>query len=106
MLSNGHQYQSQSSVSSQSSSIISTIPASQRLLEETLAKPGPYQMIVLPVNGGYWIDGTDHECAFDSRGNPVLPLSAWRGKFETDDTAKCYRRFFIGRVSLIFFKSF
>lgn len=55
-------------------------------------------MIVLPVNGGYWIDGTDHECAFDARGNPVLPLSAWRGKFETDDTAKCYRRFFIGRV--------
>lgn len=103
MLSNGHQYQSQSSVSSQSSSIISTIPASQRLLEETLAKPGPYQMIVLPVNGGYWIDGTDHECAFDSRGNPVLPLSAWRGKFETDDTAKCYRRFFIGRVSFNLF---
>lgn len=97
MLSNGHQYQSQSSVSSQSSSIISTIPASQRLLEDTLAKPGPYPMIVLPTNGRYWIDGTDHECSFDSRGNPVLPLSAWRAKFETDDTAKCYRRFFIGR---------
>lgn len=54
-------------------------------------------MIVLPVNGGYWIDGTDHECIYDSRGNPVLPQAAWRGKFETDDTAKCYRRFFVGR---------
>lgn len=97
-LSNGHhQYHSQSSVSSQSSSIISTIPASQRLLEETLAKPGPYAMIVLPTSGGYWVDGTDHECAFDSRGNPVLPQNAWRGKFETDDTAKCYRRFFVSR---------
>ncbi|XP_063702112.1 rap1 GTPase-activating protein 1 isoform X2 [Culicoides brevitarsis] len=96
-LSNGHQYHSQSSVSSQSSSIVSTIPASQRLLEEALAKPGPYPMIVLPANGGYWLDGTDHECAFDARGNPVLPNSAWRAKFETDDTAKCYRRFFVGR---------
>lgn len=76
---------------------------SQRLLEDTLSKEGPYQMIVLPVNGGYWIDGTDHECSFDSRGNPVLPQTAWRGKFETDDTAKCYRRFFVGRVSFVIF---
>lgn len=67
------------------------------MLEDVLAKAGPYPMIVLPITGGYWVDGTDHECAFDSRGNPVLPNSAWRGKFETDDTAKCYRRFFIGR---------
>lgn len=97
-LTNGHhQYNSQSSVSSQSSSIISTIPASQRLLEDTLSKPGPYPMIVLPNSGGYWVDGTDHECAFDIRGNPVLPHNAWRSKFETDDTAKCYRRFYVNR---------
>lgn len=96
-LSNGHQYHSQSSVSSQSSSIVSTIPASQRLLEEALSKSGPYPMIVLPANGGYWVDGTDHECAFDSRGNPVLPSNAWKSRFETDDTAKCYRRFFMAR---------
>jgi RAP1 GTPase activating protein 1 len=71
---------------------------SQRLLEETLAKPEPYPMIVRPINGGYWIDGTDHECVYDNRGNPVLPSNAWKnGKFETDDTAKCYRRFFMGR---------
>lgn len=95
-LSNG-QYHSQSSVSSsQSSSIVSTVPASQRLLEEALAKPAPYPMIVLP-NCGYWVDGTDHECAFDAQGNAVLPQSAWRGKFETDDTAKCYRRFYLNR---------
>lgn len=54
-------------------------------------------MIVLPSQGGYWIDGTDHECPFDSRGNPILPQNSWRAKFETDDTAKCYRRFYIGR---------
>lgn len=54
-------------------------------------------MIVLPQNGGYWVDGTDHECAFDGHGNAVLPHNAWRAKFETDDTAKCYRRFYINR---------
>lgn len=86
-------------MSSQSSiaSSLATIPPSQRLLEDVLSKSGPYPMIVLPLNGGYWVDGTDHECAFDSRGNPVLPQAAWRGKFETDDTAKCYRRFYVGR---------
>lgn len=54
-------------------------------------------MVVLPPNGGYWVDGTDHELS-DSR-TPLHVVSAWRSKFETDDTAKCYRRFFVGRVS-------
>ncbi|KAH8244170.1 hypothetical protein KR026_001729 [Drosophila bipectinata] len=96
MLSNGHHYQSQSSVSS-NSSIVSAIPASQRLLEEALAKPAPYPMILLPLHGGYWLDGTEHECAYDARGNPVLPQTTWMAKFETDDTAKCYRRFYAAR---------
>lgn len=97
-LTNGHhQYHSQSSVSSGHSASLSAVQPSQRLLEDALAKPGPYSMIVLPQNGGYWVDGTEHECTFDTRGNPVLVHSAWRGKFETDDTAKCYRRFFVSR---------
>lgn len=73
--------------------------ASRRLLQETLNRPGPHPMIVIP-DKGYWVDGTDHECQFDHRGLPILPHGTWRAKFETDDTAKCYRRFFIGRVSL------
>lgn len=72
--------------------------ASKRLLQETLSRPGPYPMIAIP-DKGYWVDGTDHECHYDSRGTPVLPHGSWRAKFETDDTAKCYRRFFMGRVS-------
>ncbi|XP_037928175.1 rap1 GTPase-activating protein 1 isoform X3 [Teleopsis dalmanni] len=96
LISNGHQYNSQSSVSSQSS-IISTIPASQRLLEDALAKPAPYPMIILPINGGYWVEGTEHECSFDARGNPMLSQTTWMAKFETDDTAKCYRRFYAAR---------
>lgn len=96
LLSNGHHYQSQSSVSS-NSSIVSAIPASQRLLEEALAKPAPYPMILLPLHGGYWMDGTEHECGYDARGNPLLPQTTWMAKFETDDTAKCYRRFYAAR---------
>lgn len=58
-------------------------------------------MIVVPQAGGYWLDGQDHECPFDTRGNPILPHAAWRAKFESDDTGKCYRRFFLGRVCSI-----
>ncbi|XP_017853929.1 rap1 GTPase-activating protein 1 isoform X3 [Drosophila busckii] len=96
LLSNGHHYQSQSSVSS-NSSIVSAIPASQRLLEEALTKQAPYPMILLPLHGGYWLDGTEHECSYDARGNPQLPQTTWMAKFETDDTAKCYRRFYAAR---------
>jgi len=82
-----------------------TPPPSQRLLEETLQRTGPYPMVVVPTNGGYWMDGPEQECAFDQRGEPVLPAAAsapapgWKVKFETDETAKVYRRFFMGRVS-------
>ncbi|XP_023165867.1 rap1 GTPase-activating protein 1 isoform X2 [Drosophila hydei] len=96
LLSNGHHYQSQSSVSS-NSSIVSAIPASQRLLEDALAKSAPYPMILLPLHGGYWLDGTEHECSYDARGNPQLPQTTWMAKFEMDDTAKCYRRFYAAR---------
>ena len=86
---------------SSSTSSAASSNVSQKHLEEVLQKPGPYPMIVLPPSGGYWVDGQDHECPFDSRGNPILPQNNWRAKFETDDTAKCYRRFFVGRVSTI-----
>ncbi|XP_050076837.1 rap1 GTPase-activating protein 1 isoform X2 [Anopheles maculipalpis] len=87
------QYQSQSSVSSQSSSIISTVPPVQRLLEDALSKPAPHPMIVVPNSGGYWVDGTDHDASYE-----VPAHTTWRvGKIESDDTAKCYRRFFISR---------
>lgn len=77
--------------------------ASRKLLQDTLDRQGPYPMIVTP-DRGYWVDGTDHECTYDHRGNPVLPHGAWRAKIETDDTAKCYRRFFVGRVSSLFLR--
>lgn len=69
---------------------------SQELLEETLRGSAPYPMIVLPPGGGYWVDGHEHP----PTATPLAaPAHSWRAKFETDDTAKCYRRFFLGRVS-------
>lgn len=71
------------------------------------SRPGPGSPSPSPSpspsdSRGYWVDGAEHECAFDPMGNPVLPHSDWRAhKFETDETARCYRRFFVGRVSSI-----
>ncbi|XP_060521580.1 rap1 GTPase-activating protein 1 isoform X2 [Cylas formicarius] len=69
---------------------------SRRLLQETLGRGSPYPMIAGPPKG-YWVDGTDHDEQFDHRGVPVVPHQSWRAKIETDDTGKCYRRFFVGR---------
>lgn len=93
-------YMSQTSVSSQSSSIVSTVqPPSQRALEDILIRPGPYPMIVSPPTG-YWIDGavsqTNAEDEISGAALPGTPTTGhWRGRFETDEVAKCYRRFFI-----------
>lgn len=72
-------------------------PQSRRLLQEILSRSsGPYPMIAVPQKG-YWIDGTDHDQQYDHRGLPIVPPVTWKAKIETDDTAKCYRRFFVGR---------
>lgn len=64
---------------------------SQALLEDTLRGPTPYPMVVLPVGGGYWLDCQE-------KPDSTCPSSpTWRPKIETDDTAKCYRKYFLGR---------
>lgn len=75
---------------------------SRELLEETLKGPKPYPNIVLPTGGGFWIDGQDqneYEPAATSGGT-----CTWNNKIETDDTAKAYRRYYMGRVSVPFIK--
>ncbi|XP_011314249.1 rap1 GTPase-activating protein 1 [Fopius arisanus] len=53
-------------------------------------------LVVTPP--GYWVDGTDHRHVFDFAGRAMLPTqSAWQPRIDQDDTAKCYRRFFVGR---------
>ncbi|KAJ0174687.1 hypothetical protein K1T71_009795 [Dendrolimus kikuchii] len=76
--------------------------ASRRLLEETLAKPGTPPTIVQPPSGGYWVDGVD-EAPQDGeetepRAQPGTPRQSTRPHhIDTDDTAKYYRRFFLGK---------
>ncbi|XP_044739245.1 rap1 GTPase-activating protein 1 isoform X2 [Chrysoperla carnea] len=91
------------SCSQQQQSCISPLEASRRHLQDVLSRGvQPYPMIVIP-DEGYWLDGTDHEYSCDKHGIPLLPhttTAAWGGggaKFEIDDTAKCYRRFFVNR---------
>ncbi|XP_073961913.1 rap GTPase activating protein 1 isoform X4 [Choristoneura fumiferana] len=75
--------------------------ASRRLLEETLAKPGTPPTIVQPPNGGYWVDGVDEAQDGEEnepRAQPGTPRQASRRhNIDTDDTAKYYRRFFLGK---------
>ncbi|XP_075230099.1 rap GTPase activating protein 1 isoform X3 [Lycorma delicatula] len=72
--------------------------SSQELLEEVLRGPTPYPMIVLPPGGGFWIEGHEAPAPPSAQQQPYQ----YRTKFETDDTAKCYRRFFLGREHLNF----
>lgn len=80
-------------------SCISPLEQSRRHLQSVLSNGSTtFPMIVIPDNG-FWLDGTEHDCSYDHRGALILPHAAWHAKFETDDTAKCYRRFFVNRVS-------
>lgn len=76
--------------------------ASRKLLEETLSKPGTPPAIVMPSGGEYWVDGVDDSPQDgeepEPRVQPGTPRhSSWRHNIDTDDTAKCYRRYFYGK---------
>ncbi|XP_053611065.1 rap1 GTPase-activating protein 1 isoform X4 [Plodia interpunctella] len=74
--------------------------ASRRLLEETLAKPGTPPSIVQPPSGGYWVDGIEdaQDGEDEPRAQPGTPRQAGRRhNIDTDDTAKYYRRLFLGK---------
>ena len=50
--------------------------ASRQRLESVLRSSPPYPMVVLPPEGGFWVDPSDqswyHDSSFDSDGNPVI----------------------------------
>jgi len=67
-----------------------------------LKGPKPYPNIVLPTSGGFWIDGQDQ-----NEYEPAATIGGactWNNKIETDDTAKAYRRYYMGRVSVLLIK--
>ncbi|CAH1239895.1 RAP1GAP [Branchiostoma lanceolatum] len=76
---------------------------SYRLLQQVIKGEGPYPMIVAPTSGRYWVDGNDPDTLTDSQGRPILPSCPAKYKLEADDTAKCYRRHFLGKEHMNFF---
>ncbi|KAK6628127.1 hypothetical protein RUM44_010609 [Polyplax serrata] len=72
--------------------------ASRDVLLTTLEGPGPYPTVILPPSGGYWLDGdADSSSWVSCAPEHSRSICAWRHNLETDDTAKSYRRFFLGR---------
>lgn len=61
--------------------------------------------VVLPPGGGYWADGVDDNPSDEDnepRPQPGTPQQvSRRPNIDTDDTAKYYRRFFVGKVRFI-----
>ncbi|KAM3718882.1 Rap1 GTPase-activating protein [Dirofilaria immitis] len=69
-------------------------------IKKILKHSGPYPQIVLPVGGGYWMDGISNcNISIDDEivGCCSTTSSCARSKLETDDTSHCYRRHFVGR---------
>ena len=66
-----------------------------------LEKPGPYPMVILPHCGGYWMDGVrpSSQSDFDCETSSVLSESCSPPKLEIDETASCYRKYFMDKVS-------
>lgn len=89
-----------------SPSPVGDAPLGRALMEAALqqqATTGTQSPLVVTPSG-YWVDGTDHRHTLDSAGRALLPAQpAWQPRIDQDDTAKCYRRFFVGRVSVFSF---
>lgn len=64
--------------------------SSIRRLEEILSHHPPYPQVVLPDTGGYW----DESCITD--GDHQYGQFIPNNKFETDETARNYRKYFMG----------
>ncbi|XP_021372625.1 rap1 GTPase-activating protein 1-like isoform X3 [Mizuhopecten yessoensis] len=74
----------------------SELKKSFETVEEVLKRPGPYPMVLQPSNGGYWIEGCQ---TCDSRRSLENGINncAVDCRIEYDETAHCYRQYFLGR---------
>ncbi|XP_043480089.1 rap1 GTPase-activating protein 1 isoform X2 [Leptopilina heterotoma] len=83
-----------------SPSPVGDAPLGRALMEQAIqqANSGSQKPPLVVTPPGYWVDGTDHRHTLDSAGRALLPAQpAWQPRIDQDDTAKCYRRFFVGR---------
>ena len=61
-------------------------------------------MVVLPVEGDYWMEGTNHIEHRDKLNRPIIPqFDLSKCVVESDDTATVYRKNFLGKVCSVQF---
>ena len=74
--------------------------ASSFFLQVLHAGP-PFPLVVLPVSGDYWQEGTNHACQFDSKGKHIIiPIDPCDLVIE-DDVGYCnYKNFFKNQVGI------
>ncbi|KAL5280406.1 RAP1GAP.2 family protein [Megaselia abdita] len=68
----------------------------QQMLEACLNKNAPYPMIYSHPASEYWIDEANYS------DHQSLPKKTWRARLEFDETARIYRKYFIGKEHLNF----
>lgn len=71
-----------------------------QLDRQVLGRCSPFPLILLPQFGGYWIEGTNHEPK-DPPDTDQPPCPTTQIKLETNNTAKTYRKTFVGKVRLV-----
>lgn len=73
-----------------------TMPRDLDPVIEVLAAGGPYPLVVLPVGGEYWLEGSNHS---NINGKHFKHLDC---KIETNNVIQSYRRDFMGKEHLNF----
>lgn len=59
----------------------------------------PYPLVVLPVTGDYWQEGTNHVCSFDKRGKHIIKKIDEADLVIEDDMGySVYKNFFKNQV--------
>lgn len=74
----------------------------QEKLEEILKKQAAYPMVVLPVAGGYWVDGVECSSPSDVFDSVFVPGHFTPTKINSEEIATTYRRHFLGKEHLNF----
>ena len=70
------------------------------LKPQILGLGGPFPLVVLPVGGEYWLEGSNHvcQCPGDSRQHAVPPFDASCCRIEDDEGMVSFRKQFLGKV--------
>ncbi|KAM9324568.1 rap1 GTPase-activating protein 1-like [Gastrophryne carolinensis] len=65
-------------------------------IQEVLRKGRPFPLIIVPPNGGYWIEGTNHQLPSPESDLPAPPYDRIK-ILQSDPMARFYRKHFMGK---------